>query len=231
MKTIGMIGGTGWVSTHEYYRLINKEIQKRLGGLNAARCILYSVNYADIDALNQKGDINGVYSLILDALYKVVSAGAECLILCANTTHRFADQLEKAVPVPIIHIVTATAKEINKSGIKKIGLLGTKQTMELDFYRNKLESEKISVVIPDQDDRDYIQNTINTELIKFKLLPESRQKFLAIINKLKTLGAEGIVLGCTEIPLLIKQLDVDIPVFNTLNIHALAAVEFALKYN
>lgn len=229
MKTIGLIGGTGWISTAEYYRIINEETNRRRGGLNFARCILYSLDYGDIDALNRKDDRDGTYSLIYQSAKQIISSGAECIVICANTLHQFADDLEKEFSVPIIHIAKATAGEIQKEGLSKVGLLGTKQTMEMDFYRNYLEEENIGMVVPELKDRDFIQYTISNELLKGLFLKESKARFLEIIQKLRSSGVQGIVLGCTEIPLLIKKEDVSMPLFNTLTIHALAAVDFALS--
>ena len=231
MKTIGLIGGTGWVSTVEYYRIINEEANRRQGGLNFAKCFLYSLNYGDIDAFNKNNNKAGVYSLIYEASKKVTEAGAECLVLCANTLHQFADDLEKGFNIPLVHIAEATAREINRKGFKKIGLLGTKQTMEMDFYRDKLANFNIEMIIPPEDDRDFIQNTINNELIKGKFLKQSKERFQKIMNALGQREAQGIVLGCTEIPLLIKQEDADLPLFDTIGIHAKAVVDFAREVN
>jgi aspartate racemase len=229
MKTIGLIGGTGWVSTIEYYRIINKEVNKRLGGNNFARCILYSLNHGDIIEFNKKNDMNGVYLLLLNAANKLIEAGAEFILLCANTTHMFADRLEKEISVPLIHIGEATSKEIKRKKLSKVGLLGTKMTMELDFFKSKLSKENIEVVIPNSDDREFINNSILDELIKDIFTKETRKKFKQIIQELQFRGAEGVILGCTEIPLLIKLEDVEIPVFDTTLIHSLAAVDFALE--
>ena len=228
MKTIGLVGGTGWVSTVEYYRIINEEINKKLGGLNFAKCILFSFNYGEIDSLSKKNDSAEIYSLLRDASSKLVIAGADCILICANTLHQFADQLEREIKVPLIHIAQATAKTINKQGLKKVGLLGTKQTLEMDFYKSKLKENNIDVVIPGQADRDFIQHTISNELLKNIFLEKSRARFRMIMEKMQSEGAEGIILGCTEIPLLIKQSDSPLPLFNTLEIHSLAAVDFAL---
>lgn len=231
MKTIGLLGGTGYISTIEYYRIINEEINKRLGGLNFARCVLYSFNYGEIDALNKKEDMQGVYELLLNSANKVIEAGAECLLLCANTSHYFADKLKKDISVDLIHIATATAKHIKNKRISTVGLLGTKQTMEQDFYRLKLKDEGIEVFIPDPDEREFIHNTIVNELIYGVFKKEVKEEFIKIIKRLNSLGAEGMIMGCTEIPLLIKQEDIDIPLFNTLSIHSIAAVDFALGGN
>ncbi|HNX67394.1 MAG TPA: aspartate/glutamate racemase family protein [Bacteroidales bacterium] len=228
MKTIGLIGGTGWVSTSEYYRIINEETNRRLGGLNFARCILYSLDYGEIDRMNSNSDNDGLYRLLSSASKKVVGSGADCLLLCANTLHQFAEKLQKETDVPLIHIASVTADEINRQGLSKIGLLGTRQTMEMDFYTKNLEKSNITSIVPDKQERDYIQSVISDELLKNLFLKESKECFLDIIGKLISRGAQGIVLGCTEIPLLIKQEDISIPLFNTLKIHALAAVDYAL---
>ena len=229
MKTIGLIGGTGWVSTIEYYRLINEGINKRLGGQNAASCILYSFNYADIDKLNQKDDHEGISKLVLDAAHKLKAASAEYLVICANTLHMFYDELVEKVQLPLVHIADATSGEIKKKGLSKIGLLGTKFTMEMDFYTARLQTAGIESLVPEKPERLYIHDAIVNELLKENFKPETKKIFLEIIADLQQKGAQGIVLGCTEIPLLIKQEDTHLPVFNTLEIHARAAVDFALS--
>ena len=229
MKTIGLVGGTGWVSTVEYYRLINQETNRRLGGLNFARCVLYSLDYGVIDEFNRRNNTEGIYALVLDAARKLMNAGAECLLLCANTMHMHAEKIMQAVPLPLIHIASATADEIVRHKISKVGLLGTKMTMEMDFYKKRLNHAKIDVLVPDKEDREFINQAINKELLVSQFLPKSKQRFLEIIQKLGDQGAKGIVLGCTEIPLLIKQEDTELPVFDTTVIHSLAAVDFALE--
>jgi aspartate racemase len=229
MKTIGLVGGTGWISSAEYYKIINEETNRRLGGLEFAKCILFSLNYGQIDSFNKENDNDGIYSLILDASMKLINAGADCLVLCANTLHQFVEKLEPKINVPVIHIATATAKEIKKRNLNKIGLLGTKQTMEMDFYKLKLKEENIESLIPGTGEREFIQRTINNELVNGIFSDESRSRFIEICNDLNRRGAEGIVLGCTEIPLLVKQEDIRIPSFNTLLIHSISAVDFALN--
>jgi aspartate racemase len=229
MKTIGLVGGTGWISSAEYYRIINEEINRRSGGLEFARCILYSINYAEIDAFNKQNNKEGVYHLILDATMKLAGAGADFIILCANTLHQFVDRLEQEIDLPIIHIAEATADEIKREKMSKVGLLGTKQTMEMDFYRSRLKEKYIDTVIPELHDRDFIQKTISEELLRGVFSEDSRFRFTEICKELNKRGAEGIVLGCTEIPLLLRQEDMDIPIINTLTVHAMAAVDFALK--
>lgn len=224
-----MVGGTGWISSAEYYRIINEETNRRLGSLEFARCILFSVNYGDIDAFNRQNNREGVYMLLLDASLKLVGSGADCIVLCANTLHQFVERLEKEVHVPVIHIAEATVRELKRNDIKEIGLLGTKQTMEMDFYKARLNANNINVLIPELSDRDFIQDTISNELIKGVFSDKSRLRFVEICNDLNKRGAEGIVMGCTEIPLLLRQEDVSVPLFNTLTIHAMAAVDFALS--
>lgn len=229
MKTIGLIGGTGWVSTLEYYRLINSGINKKLGGHNSARCILYSVNYDDINKFNQLEDHEGVYNIVLSAAKILKTAGVDFLVLCANTLHQYVERLDLETELPIVHIADATASEIKSKGVSTIGLLGTKFTMEMDFYSARLEKAGIKTLVPGKDDRLYIHNAIMNELLKEEFRTETKKKFLQIIGDLQQQGAAGIVLGCTEIPLLIKQADLMLPVFNTLQLHADAVVDFAVK--
>jgi aspartate racemase len=229
MKTIGMVGGTGWVSTLEYYKLINQLVNDKLKGLNSARCILYSLNFEDIDdVFNKKNDMEGFYNIVFDAVKIVEKTGAECIVLCANTMHMLADALEKNIEIPIIHIARAAAKEIKKLKLSKVGLLGTKATMEKDFYRKNLINDNIDVIIPEHEDREFINRTIFNELLKDIMDLKSKKRLLEIIYKLKSQGAEGIVLGCTEIPLIIKQEDVDIPLIDTLTCHVNAIVDFSI---
>jgi aspartate racemase len=229
MRTIGLVGGTGWISSAEYYRIINEETNRRLGGLEFARCILFSVNYGEIDSFNRQNNREGVFRLILDASLKLAGSGAEGIVLCANTLHQFVERLEPEVHVPVIHIAEATAGELIRSNIKKIGLLGTRQTMEMDFYKAILRKYNIDVVVPELSDRDFIQDTISDELLKGVFSDKSRLRFIEICNDLNKMGAQGIVMGCTEIPLLLRQEHVSFPLFNTLTIHAMAAVDFALS--
>jgi aspartate racemase len=228
MKTIGLVGGTGWISTAEYYRIINEETNRRLGGLEFARCVLYSVNFGDIYRFEQKHETEGIFSLMLNAARKLESVGADCILLCANTMHMHADRVEKEISVPLIHIAKATGSQIRKKNFKTVGLLGTRPTMELDFYTKKLAEQGVITLVPDKEERVFLQRAIDNELLRGKFLPETRNRFLEIMQKLRTQGAEGIVLGCTEIPLLIKEEDVDFPLFNTAVIHSQAAVDFAL---
>lgn len=229
MKTIGLIGGTSWASSVEYYRIINEQTNKILGGSNYSRCILYSINYNDLNKCKEKGDFEGIYSIIYDATQKLISIGAEGIALCANTLHYLSERLQRQISVPIIHIAEATAIQIENQNIKKVGLLGTLYTMEQDFYKKKLAIKGIETIIPEKKDRLFINRIIIKELFNNILNPESKARFLRIITDLKKKGAGGIILGCTEIPLLIKPDDIDFPLFDTLQIHSEAIVEFALK--
>ena len=229
MKTIGLIGGTGWVSTVEYYRQINEKVNKEKGGLTFAKCILYSVNYGELEAMSRQGDTTGVYNLLSGAAHKLISAGADGIALCANTTHRYADRLADETKVPLIHIAEATAKEILTKKLGKVGLLGTRPTMEESFYRDKLADYGIGTVVPGMDERDYIHRIINTELIMSIFKEETRERFVDIMRQLEAEGAQAIVLGCTEIPLLIRQEHFHLPVLNTLDIHTNAITAFCIE--
>ena len=229
MKTIGLIGGMSWESSAEYYRIINEEVNRRLGGVHSAKVILYSFDFAEIEELQHRGEWEKLTQVMIDAARRLENAGAEVLLICTNTMHKMFDQVQENVEVSMIHIADATAEEIMKKGLKKVGLLGTKFTMEGDFYRKRFERHGIETVIPSEDEREVIHWIIYDELVVGIIRDESRKKYLEIIENLKQLGAEGVVLGCTEIPLLIKQEHVDIPVFDTTRIHALKAVDFALQ--
>ncbi len=230
MKKLGLVGGISWVSTIDYYRFINKGIHEKLGGFNFAECIIYSVNFDDFQRNNTAGDWDATYKLMYNACKNLKKAGAEAIVLCANTAHAVADKLEKKIGLPIIHVVTETAHEINSQGLKKVGLLGTKFTMEMDFFKNKLTQHNIEFLIPEkQTDRDFIQQTLKEELGKGIIKNETKQVYLSVIQQLIEAGAEGIILGCTEIPMIISQTDVSVPVFDTTKIHAQAAVAFAVS--
>ncbi len=229
MKTMGLIGGTGWVSSVEYYRLINEMVNERLGGLNFAHCVLYSLNYSNLDICNRANDMAGFRWLLREAASRLKSAKVDGLALCANTTHIAFDEIQELTGLPMVHIADATGNEILKKGIGKVGLLGTKQTMEMDFYQTRLKAMGIDCVVPELPERDYIHNVIMDELLKSEFKAGSRQKFLDIMRDLADKGAEGMILGCTEIPLLVKQEDTDIPLFDTLHIHARAIVDFMLE--
>ncbi|MEO6286737.1 MAG: aspartate/glutamate racemase family protein [Dyadobacter sp.] len=230
MKKIGLVGGMSWVSTIDYYRFINEGINGKLGGLHFAECIIYSVNFNDFVSNNIAGNWDATYEIILNACENLEKAGAEAIVLCANTAHAIADRLEANFALPVIHIVTATADAIKKKGLEKVGLLGTKFTMEMDFYKDKLISLGIEPMVPEsQETRDFIQQTLKDELGKGIILEETKQRYISIINELIANGAEGIILGCTEIPMIISQKDVSVPVFDTTEIHSQAAVTFSLS--
>jgi aspartate racemase len=226
MRKIGLIGGISWVSTIDYYRFINEGVNKRLGGLNFAECLIYSLNFADV----QDKTWEGSFELLLNACESLKRSGVEAIVLCANTAHLFADQLHEKIALPIIHIGTETAKVINTAGIKNIGLLGTVFTMEKDFYIKKLGDYGLNVLVPTKKEtRDYIQFTLKEELGRGVILTETRAQYIKIINELIADGAEGIILGCTEIPMLISQDDFEIPIFDTTKIHCQAIVDFILS--
>jgi aspartate racemase len=229
MKTLGLIGGTSWVSTVDYYRILNEQINQRLGGLNAARLFLYSLNYEEFKPPVEAKDWDNYSLRLTDIAKKLEHAGAECIILCANTPHMAADFIQQQIKIPLIHIAEETAKEIAKHGIKKIALLGTKVTMEQAFFKQRLSNYHISTLIPAEEERNFIHSTILTELAKGIFTEETKKRFLEIISSLGEKGAEAIILGCTEIPMLIKSGDCNLKLFDTTLIHATAAVNFALE--
>jgi len=229
MKTIGIIGGTTWVSTVDYYKLLNQKVNKALGRNHSAKVILLSVDFQDVMTFKAEGRKDALRKMILDAANKLAYADAECLLLGANTIHMMADFIQERIPIPLIHIGEETAKVISSQGLRKVALLGTKVTMEMDFYKNKLSEFNIETIIPGQDDRDYINRSIFEEFSKEVFTKETKEEYTRIIHDMKQEGAEGIILGCTEIPLLLSQNDFEIPLFNTTEIHVDAAVRFALK--
>jgi aspartate racemase len=229
MKLIGLLGGISWVSTADYYRLINQGINEELGELNFSECLIYSFNYEEIKKSTDADDWEKIFEMLSDAAQKLKNSGVKALVLCANTMHHVADRLEKEIDLPIINIATETAKEIKKNKIKKIGLLGTKFTMELDFFKSKLIEKDIETIIPKDQDREFIHQTIYTELGKGIINQNTKERYHEIIDKLIENGAEGIILGCTEIPLLINQNDVKVPIFDTALIHSKSIVEFQLS--
>jgi aspartate racemase len=229
MKKLGLIGGISWVSTADYYRFINEGVNKELGGVNFAECMIYSFNYNDIKTNNDNNDWDTTFNMLSKACQSLKNSGAEAIVLCANTMHLIADRIQESVDLPLIHIATETAKEIQKSDIKKVGLLGTQFTMELDFFKDKLTAQNIEAIIPELEDREFIHETILNELGKGLTLESTKNRYLSIIEKLIENGAEGIILGCTEIPLLVKQDQVRVPVFDTALIHSNAAIAFALS--
>jgi aspartate racemase len=230
MKTLGMIGGMSWESTIEYYRIINEMIKERLGGWNSAKLLLYSVNFEEILPLQYEEKWDEIADVMIDISKKLEVAGSSAILICSNTMHKIAGEVEAHLNIPLIHVVDETARAIKLNTMKKIGLLGTKFTMEGGFYVERLtEKHGIQVLLPDQEERDYIHSAIYTELAQGQLKSSTKEGFIQIIDQLSLQGAEGIILGCTEIPLLIKEKDVKISLFDTLRIHLKAAVEFLIN--
>ena len=230
MKTIGLIGGMSWESSSLYYQIINKTVQEKLGGVHSSKSILYSVDFDEIAALQKEGDWEKLGKLMAEAAQSLEKAGADFIILCTNTMHKLSDEIEKNVSIPLVHIVDTAAEKIQSQNFKKIGLLGTSFTMEQDFFKGRLlEKYKIETLIPDQEQRTEIHRVIYEELVKGIINNNSRNFFLEVIADLIDKGAEGIILGCTEIELLITKEYTKAPLFNTAEIHAQKAVELALK--
>ncbi|WP_226085032.1 aspartate/glutamate racemase family protein [Mesobacillus sp. S13] len=229
MKTIGMIGGMSWESSAEYYRIVNEGVKRQLGGLHSAKIILFSVDFNDIERCQSEGRWHEAGQILGEAAISLEKAGADFIVICTNTMHKVIDQICQKTSLPIVHIADETAAQIKKMGIKKVGLLGTKYTMEQDFFKSRIQTENIEVIIPDEKDRNLINKTIFDELCLGSIQPSSRENFKSIIEGLAAEGAEGIILGCTEIGLLIKQEDAVIPLFDTTVIHANGVVEKALN--
>lgn len=229
MKPIGLIGGLTYVSTIEYYRYLNKLTNERLGGSEAAVIIMYSVNFGEIKKLTEAEDWKSMSVIMRKAAEVIEEGGAACLLIGANTMHKIADEIQAAINIPVIHIAEAVANDILKNGLKKVGLLGTRYTMQLGFYTDHLAKAGIETIIPDQEDVDFLNYTIYNEFDRNLFLPETKSRYLKIISKLKEQGAEGIILGCTEIPLLIKQSECDILLFDTTKIHSKAGVDHVLS--
>jgi len=229
MKPIGLIGGLTYVSTLEYYRHLNELANERLGGSESVEVILYSVNFGEIRKLTEAGDWKSISGIICKAAKTIEGDGAACVLIGANTMHKIAEEVQAAVKIPVIHIADATAKEILNKGLKKVGLIGTKYTMQLGFYADHLAKFGIETIIPEPADIEYINYTIYNEFSKNTFTEAARTNYLNIIGKLKSHGAEGIIGGCTEIPILIKQSDCDIPIFDTAKIHSAAGVDHVLS--
>lgn len=229
MKTIGLIGGMSWESTVLYYQIINDEVKNRLGGLHSAKIILYSVEFDEIEKCQSSGDWEKSGDILGKAAQGLEAAGADFILICTNTMHKVAPQIASMIQIPIIHIADATARELLKCHIQRVGLLGTKYTMTQEFYKQRLIDRGIDVMIPDEEDIDVINDIIFHELCLGEIKEESRRKFQGIIDRLKDRGAEGVILGCTEIGLLIQQSAASLPVFDTTLIHAKCAVETALE--
>lgn len=229
MKTIGLIGGMSWESSLHYYKIVNEEIKKRLGGHHSCKCMMYSVDFAEVEQLQHEGKWDQLTELMLEAASNIKKGGADFLIICTNTMHKMADDIERKAGIPVLHIADAAAESIKAQKMKKVGLLGTRFTMEQDFYKGRLwEKHGIEVIIPREKERQSVHDIIYNELVHGVTKESSRKIYAEIIDSLVAEGAEGIILGCTEIPLLICQKDCEARLFDTTAIHALAAVEAAL---
>jgi aspartate racemase len=230
MKKIGMIGGMSWESTLLYYQLINTKVKEIKGGFHSAACVIESVDFSEIAKLQSQDDWMSLNKVMIERAQSLESSGAQIILICANTMHLCVEAIEENITAPVLHIARATAEEITKLKLNKVALLGTRFTMEKDFFKDILKKEyQIDVLVPDQEDREMIHQVIYEELVLGSIQDESREKYLRVIDKLISDGAQGVILGCTEIPLLISQADVEIPLFNTTQIHADRAVEIALE--
>jgi aspartate racemase len=230
MKTIGLIGGMSWESTAEYYRIINETVKEKLGGFHSAKMIMYSVDFSEVEEMQNLGQWDDAARLLIEAARKIEKAGAEFGLICANTMHKVFDKVQKSIAIPLLHIADVTAQEIQKCGIYKVGLLGTRYTMEQDFYKDRLQNKYcLKVIIPAQRERAVIHRILYNELCLGKIKKTSRDRFKKIIAGLVARGAKGIILGCTEIPLLVDKRDYKNSIFDTTELHARAAVEYALQ--
>lgn len=229
MKTIGLIGGTSWESTSLYYKIINEEVNKRLGRLNSAQILLYSVNFNEVERhmAKERWDLTG--NILSSAAGKLMSAGANCILICSNTLHMNADDVRRSVFIPFIHIADATAEEITKAGYTKAALIGTKYTMKEDFLKNSFKEHGVDIIVPEESDMDYIDKVIFNELCKGQVKEDSRDMLLMILDTLFEQGAQCAILGCTELSMIIKDDEAPMPLFDTAECHSMAAVDFALK--
>jgi len=229
MKTIGLIGGMSWESSLEYYRIINERIKQSLGGLHSAKCLMYSMDFHEVETQMNKNRWESVTRLILAAAQKLEEAGADCLVICTNTIHKVADDIEVSISIPLLHIADATGTSILQRGLKKVGLLGTRFTMEEEFYRQRLkEKYLLDVIIPTESERNIIHNFIFKELCLGIMNETTRKTFQEIMKSLSKRGAEGIILGCTELPLIIQEEDSTVHLFDSMDLHARYAVNFSL---
>ena len=230
MKTIGLVGGMSWESSAHYYRLLNEAVKARLGGLHSARCILASVDFGEIEPLQRAGRWEELGRILNRAALGLERAGAELLVLCANTMHKVADQMMAGVGIPLVHIADVTADRVGAAGVRRVALLGTRYVMEQDFYRERLsERHGLEVMVPGAADRDEVNRVIFEELVLGRIEPRSKARYVAIMEALVGAGAEGVIAGCTEIGMLVTQADLSVPLFDTTEIHALAAVQRAFS--
>ena len=228
MRTLGLIGGMSWESTLPYYRIVNERVRQRLGGLHSAKLVLHSVDFAEIEALQHAGNWDAAGAILADAARGLRAAGAEGLVICTNTMHLVAPAIEAAVDLPLLHIADATAARIRAAGLSRVALLGTRFTMEREFYRQRIEAAGIEVIVPDAPQRDVVHRVIYEELCLGRILGDSRDSYRAIIDDLIACGAQGVILGCTEIGLLVGEGDATVPLFDTARIHAEAAADWSL---
>ena len=229
MKTVGLLGGMSWESTTDYYRAINEGIKKSLGGLHSAKIAMYSVDFAEIEVMQHKGDWDSTATILIDAAQKVQAAGADFLVICTNTMHKVAQQIEAAIDIPLLHIADATAEVLVSEGFKTVGLLGTAFTMEQSFYKGRLKARyDLDVIVPNGKDVQIIHEVIYQELCLGVVREESKQAYLRIIDALSKQGAEAVILGCTEIGMLVKQSDTTVRLLDTTAIHAESAVKYAI---
>lgn len=230
MKTIGLIGGMSWESSLEYYRLINEGVKARLGGLHSAKCLMLSVDFAEVEALQRAGEWDQAGRMMAAAATSLQAGGADCIVLCTNTMHIVSDAIQQAVSIPFLHIADAAAQAVLATGIRKVGLLGTRFTMEKEFYKDRLAGKfGLEVVISEDEDREVVHRVIYEELVLGVIREEARREYVRIIDAMRQQGAEGVILGCTEIGLLVRPEDSPLPLFDTTRIHAAAAVAFALR--
>jgi aspartate racemase len=229
MKTIGVIGGMSWESSQLYYRLVNQGVQKRLGGLHSARLLMYSVDFAPIEELQHLGDWDGAANILIEAAHMLEAGGADFFLIATNTMHLVADAVASAVNIPLLHIADATAEQLLCDKLQRVGLLGTAFTMELDFYRERIEQQGIEIVVPELHDRQMVHDIIYQELCLGKIDADSREVYLAIIDRMREQRIEAVILGCTEIGMLIDSRHTDLPLYDTAAIHAAQAVDFALR--
>lgn len=230
MKTIGLLGGMSWESTANYYKAINQKVKQRLGDLNSAKICLYSVNFADIEQLQHQGEWQKTADILSEAAQSVEKAGADFLLICTNTMHKVAPEIESAINIPLLHIADTTGQQLVQNGIKSVGLLGTQFTMEQDFYKKRLTDKfGIEVLVPQDRERKQVHEIIYNELCRGEINQSSKETYLDIIDNLKQAGADAIILGCTEIAMLVKPEDTSVPLYDTAAIHASAAVDMALS--
>ena len=230
MKTIGLVGGMSWESTVEYYRIINQRVKEKAGGFHSAKLVMYSVDFDEVEKRQHRGEWQELTAMMIDAAQKVERAGADFILICTNTMHLMADEVQTGIRIPLLHIVDVTAEAVTARSFTKVALLGTRFTMEKDFYKGRLRLKHgLDVIVPEEKDREVIHAILYNELCRGEIREPSRQAFREIIARLETRGAQGIILGCTEIPLIVSQKDYRIPLFDTTAIHAEAAVDYALS--